>query len=194
MNQFEEIKVLKNAGIIAPQSPHAKAVQFLKTCEDLGLNPYRSELFLGKKYDPELGNVFVIFCGINGLNKLAHLSGEYTGCDEPIYTDNDNECTLSVYRSGNKFTSKVTMKEYAPNPLSGTWKQFPLVMLAKVAKSHALRAAFPEKLNGIYIDEEFSNYKDHFVGQVLNTKINNQIDKMMNKLRPDLPGEIIPNK
>lgn len=178
MNVFQEIKTLKDVGVIHKDAPHSKSVQFLEICKDLGLNPYRSELFLSKKYNPELGSIFVTFIGINGMNKLAHTSGEYTGCDEPKYYG--STCTVSVYRNGNKFSATVDMEEYKND--SPTWIKFPQVMIAKVAKSHALRAAFPEKLNGIYVEEEFGSYLDVFVSNNVQKKIDNQIGDILKKI------------
>ena len=45
------------------------------------------------------------------------------------------------------------MKEYGKE--SPTWRQMPRVMLTKVAKSIAIREAFPQQLNGLYTEDEF---------------------------------------
>lgn len=180
MNKFQEIQTLKNLGVIANDAPMAHVEKFMRICGDLNINPFRQELFLSKKYHPELGNIFITFAGINGLNKLAHATGEYTGCDEPFYTDDKEACAVAVYRNGQKFSSLVFIKEY--KPLNNVvWNQFPLVMIAKVAKAHSLRAAFPE-LNALYIEEELSIYMDHYIRNGKDKRVENQMDELIKKI------------
>ena len=181
MSQFQENQELKYLGVIDKDAPVAKISQFKKICQDLNLNPYRSELFLSKKYHPELGNIFVIFAGINGLTKIAHATGEYSGCDNPIYDNERKSCSVTVYRNGNSFPALVFHDEYAPKD-NVVWSIFPSVMLAKVAKAHALRNAFPE-LNMLYIEEEFEQYMDTYLRSGPDKRIENQLDDLIKKIK-----------
>ena len=55
-------------------------------------------------------------------------------------------------------------------------------MLAKVAKAHALRNAFPE-LNMLYIEEEFEQYMDTYLRSGPDKRIENQLDDLIKKIK-----------
>lgn len=190
MNEHQEIQYLKTLGVVPVTAPSAYGIKFLKICERLNLSPYTHEVYVIKKWDPDLGDIYIVCIGINGLRKKVHDTKEYTGCDEPIIDGNSIHefklnypvsCTFSVYRNGSKFTSSVLFNEYAPKKLSGIWKDKPCVMLSKVAEANALRKAFPE-LNGLYIEEELDMYDIKQINNSKQDKINIGVDYILNKI------------
>lgn len=73
----------------------------------------------------------------------------------PEYVD------VKVWRKDRRFpaTARAKWSEYGKDVISNKgkrtiWGQMPTIMLAKCAKSLALREAFPQELNGVYTTEE----------------------------------------
>lgn len=78
---------------------------------------------------------------------LAHRSNPFAN-GEPV------GAWAVVYRKGKRpFRSLVSFREYL-NPNNPLWKSKPAVMIDKVAKSTALRLAYPEQLGNLYAPEE----------------------------------------
>jgi hypothetical protein len=93
--------------------------------------------------------------GINGFLTIANNHQMFDGME--ILVDNDEKPTKAVckvYRKDRKYPSEgvALLKEYGKD--TPIWKQMPRVMLTKVAKSIALREAFPQELAGLYTQEE----------------------------------------
>jgi hypothetical protein len=94
--------------------------------------------------------------GINGFLKIANSHPAFDGMEVSHEWDGKNlvSCTVKVHRKDRKFPAIATayMAEYGkPTPI---WKQMPSVMLAKCAKSLAIREAFIQELGGLYTAEE----------------------------------------
>jgi hypothetical protein len=93
---------------------------------------------------------------------VAEESGEYDGQDEPEYegTTKDGYPELArvrVYRKGigRPFVGVARWAEYYPGDTIGfMWRKMPHNQLSKCAEALALRKAFPQKLQGLYIDDE----------------------------------------
>jgi hypothetical protein len=93
--------------------------------------------------------------GINGFLTIANNHAMFDGME--ILVDNDekpSKAVCKVYRKDRKYPSEgvALLKEYGKD--TPIWRQMPRVMLTKVAKSIALREAFPQELAGLYTQEE----------------------------------------
>jgi hypothetical protein len=112
---------------------------------------------------------------IDGFRLIAQRSNEYAGQTVPEWCALDGKWTdvwlsddapaaarVGVYRRGfaEALVRTVTWREFGAT--SATWKSMPGLMLAKVAESQALRAAFPMELSGLYTSEEMAASDDGF--------------------------------
>jgi len=147
-NKEEERLLLQT---VARGATELEFKMFLEFCRSTGLNPFKREIWFIKN-----GNSVQIMTGINGFLAIANRHPEYDGMQVDIQEEDGKliSATASVYRKDRKHpsTAKVFFNEYAKN--SPIWKSMPKMMLQKVAKSVALREAFPQELGGIYTQEE----------------------------------------
>ena len=123
---------------------------FLEHCKATGLNPFKKEV-----WGIKAGGRLQVMTGINGFLAIANAHPQYDGME--VEVDNDEKptkATCRVWRKDRKFPAVgvAMLREYAKD--TPIWKQMPRVMLTKVAKSIAIREAFPQELNGIYTEEE----------------------------------------
>lgn len=123
---------------------------FAQHCKGTGLNPFKKEVWAIKA-----GGRLQIMTGLQGYLSIANSHPQFDGME--VEVDNDEAPTKAVcrvYRKDRKFPAEgvALMKEYRKE--TPIWKQMPRVMLTKVAKSIALREAFPQELNGTYTAEE----------------------------------------
>ena len=129
---------------------------FAEHCKSTGLNPFKKEVWAIKA-----GGRLQVMTGINGFLAIANNHPQFDGMETEV--DNDNQPTKAicrVYRKDRRFPSEgiALMKEYGKD--TPIWRQMPRVMLTKVAKSIALREAFPQELNGLYTAEEMPSEYD----------------------------------
>ena len=122
---------------------------FAEHCKSTGLNPFKKDVWAIKA-----GNRLQIMTGINGFLAIANSHPQFDGMQ--VEVDNDEKPTKAicrVYRKDRKFPAEgvALMKEYGKD--TPIWRQMPRVMLTKVAKSIAIREAFPQELNGLYTAE-----------------------------------------
>lgn len=125
---------------------------FIHYCRTTGLNPFRREIWFIKT-----GNRPQIMIGINGYLQVANRHQAYDGMEVDIELSadgNPRKATAKVYRKDRKYPSVgiALMKEWRKD--TPIWKALPSVMLAKVAKSIAIREAFAIELTGTYTEEE----------------------------------------
>lgn len=123
---------------------------FAEHCKATKLNPFRKEVWAIKA-----GGRLQIMTGINGFLAIANGHPQYDGMEVEVDSDDKpTKATCKIYRKDRKFPAVgvALLKEYAKD--TPIWKQMPRVMLTKVAKSIAIREAFPQELNGIYTEEE----------------------------------------
>lgn len=135
---------------------------FVEHCKSTGLNPFKKEVWAIKA-----GNRLQIMTGLNGYLAIANRHPEYDGMQ--VEVDNDekpSKAICKVFRKDRKYPAEgiALMKEYGKE--TPIWKQMPRVMLTKVAKSIALREAFPQELNGTYTEEEMPQGYEAPVKQV----------------------------
>lgn len=118
--------------------------------------------FLQKNiYAVPFGGGYSLVTSIDYQQKIAMRSG-VTGIDAPVFEEKDGNlisCSVTVHRrlphseTIGDFTATVYFAEYRSE--KAIWKQKPRTMIAKVARSHALRMACPEELAQSYVEEEF---------------------------------------
>jgi phage recombination protein Bet len=148
-NNNEMLLALRNT--VAPGLSDPEFRLFAEMCRATGLNPATKEIWAIKA-----GGRLQLMTGINGFLKIANSHPAFDGMEVSHEWDGKNlvSCTVKVHRKDRKFPAIATayMAEYVkPTPI---WKQMPSVMLAKCAKSLAIREAFIQELGGLYTAEE----------------------------------------
>jgi phage recombination protein Bet len=148
-NSMEMLQALRNT--VAPGLTEPEFRLFAEMCRATGLNPATKEIWAIKA-----GGRLQLMTGINGFLKIANSHPSFDGMEVSHEWDGKNlvSCTVKVHRKDRKFPAIATayMAEYGkPTPI---WKQMPSVMLAKCAKSLAIREAFIQELGGLYTAEE----------------------------------------
>jgi len=135
---------------------------FAQFATSKGLNPLAKEIYAWKQQ----GKIIFV-TSIDGFRKKAGESGRYNGRTAPEWMDEQGNwssawignkppaaCRVGVRLVGHPEPTYATVmwREFSRD--TPTWKAMPAHMLAKVAESHALRAAFPDSLAGIYTEDE----------------------------------------
>lgn len=136
---------------VAKGATEAEFQMFLEFCKSTGLNPFKKEIWFIKT-----GAGVQMMTGINGFLTIANNHPQFDGMTVKIDEQDGKlvSATCTVYRKDRKYPSEATVyySEYAKN--SPIWRTMPRMMLQKVAKSVALREAFPQELGGMYTQEE----------------------------------------
>ena len=149
LSVIENRKLLLNT--VAKGATEAEFQMFLEFCKSTGLNPFKKEIWFIKT-----GAGVQMMTGINGFLTIANNHPQFDGMSVKLDEQDGKlvSATCTVYRKDRKYPSEATVyySEYAKN--SPIWRTMPRMMLQKVAKSVALREAFPQELNGIYTQEE----------------------------------------
>jgi phage recombination protein Bet len=148
-NNVEMLTTLRNT--VAPGLTDSEFTLFAEIVKSTGLNPVTKEVWAIKA-----GGRLQLMTGINGFLRIANSHPMFDGMEVEFDKDGDRivAATAKVYRKDRRFPAVATafMAEYGkPTPI---WKQMPSVMLAKCAKSLAIREAFVQELGGLYTQEE----------------------------------------
>lgn len=128
----------------------AELALFIEHCKATRLNPYKREVWAIKA-----GGRLQVMTGINGFLSIANNHPMFDGMEVEVDDDQKpTKATCKVYRKDRRFPAVgvALLKEYGKD--TPIWRQMPRVMLTKVAKSIAIREAFPMELNGLYSEEE----------------------------------------
>lgn len=169
--QSKEMQLLKRT--TAPDLTVDEFAMFLHYCKFAGLNPFLKQVYATKR------NGRVTFqTGIDAFRARADETGKYAGQLGPFWCGTDGKwldvwlskeppeaAKVGVLRSDfreaiwaiAKYAEYVQMTKdensgaYRPNAM---WKKMPANQLAKCAEALAIRKAFPEKLGGLYTDDE----------------------------------------
>lgn len=178
----ERKALMKNT--IAQGASDPELDMFIEICKATGLNPFKREIWFiktqgytdkrGKQHEGRVQ----IMTGINGFYEIANGYPEFDGIERDYGPDlavdvvdaNGNLLKkikapewveTRAYRKDRTrpTVSRVKWVEYAQDLASAygklsNWAQKPTVMLEKCADATALRKAFPQKLNGLYVEEE----------------------------------------
>jgi phage recombination protein Bet len=151
-----------------PDASNDELSMFLHVAAQSGLDPLRKQI-----HAIRTGGRISFVVDINGLQARAAREPDFRGIEHAVVFEGDDfvwDAMLGapvkhhsnpfrakpigawarVFRDGMKpFVSLVRMDEYA-NPRNGLWREKPSVMILKVAKSTALRLAYPEQLGPLY--------------------------------------------
>lgn len=158
-NQLDMLNTLRNT--VAPGLTDSEFALFVEIVKSTGLNPVTKEIWPIKA-----NGRFQVITGINGFIRIANSHSQFDGMEVEHEWEGDSliSCTVKVHRKDRKFPSIATayLCEYSkPTPI---WRQMPSVMLAKCAKSLAIREAFIQELGGLYTQEEMpSEYSQSYV-------------------------------
>ena len=137
---------------VAIGATDAEFAMFTQFCQSTGLNPFKKEVWFIK-----VQNKVQMMTGINGFLAIANNHPQYDGLEIDVEVDQNGNPLKAICKVFRKDRSRPSigialMKEFKKG--SPIWNQMPSVMLTKVAKSIALREAFPQELNGLYTAEE----------------------------------------
>ena len=169
---FEDKKVIETLQkTVARGTTQEEFWVFANYCKSTGLNPLKNEVWCVKTqgYENKKTGQYVegrlqIMTGINGYRAIANSQKEFDGMETTTEFREDRKpisSTCIVYRKDRTRPHKCTVyfsEYYKPgyNGKESNWDKMPITMLEKVAQAHALREAFPQQLNGLYIEEEMS--------------------------------------
>lgn len=167
-----------------PGATEREAVALITTAERMGLDPFRRQIhFVKRRAKNELTEAWeerwAFQVAIDGFRSRAEDSGEYEGQDEPVFTFEPVINPMTGEDTGRKqLVARVTVHRKGRRPAVGVarwlefaqvkangqpfkmWADKPHHMLAKCAEALALRLAFPERLGGLYTDDEMGRDED----------------------------------
>lgn len=185
-----EINIVRN-NICNGMNDHQLSfcLNFSKT---VGLNPIKRQIFFLKqnikdKKTNQWYTKITPYVSLDGYRVIAHRSGRFDGVEGPFWIGTDGteydclpadaECHAARYKVWVKgisrpFIATVYWREFgAPNQTDNgysNWDKMPLHMIAKVAMSHAFRAAFPDELGAVPTEEELGAYSEHHYSVTIN--------------------------
>lgn len=154
---------------ICENASDKEVAMFLELCRAQRLNPFIKDAYLVKYGNSPAS----IITSKDVFMKRATANKNYKGFEAGVtYIDRNGEVKhreggavykaageklvggwCRVYVEGRKpFYDEVTLEEYSTG--RGTWKTIPATMVRKVAVVHAMREAYPEDLQQLYIAEE----------------------------------------
>lgn len=152
-----------------------EVAMYVQLCKAQQLNPFLKEAYLIKYSDKQPASIVV---SKDAFTKRAEAHPQYDGMKSGIIVmSKDGKITeregafhlpnenvvggwARVYRKDKKTETydSVAYYEYAVRDGNGNintmWRTKPATMIQKVAEVHALRKAFPERLSGMYVEEE----------------------------------------
>lgn len=152
-----------------------EVAMYVQLCKAQQLNPFLKEAYLIKYSDKQPASIVV---SKDAFTKRAEAHPQYDGMKSGIIVmSKDGKITeregafhlpnenvvggwARVYRKDKKTETydSVAYDEYAVKDSNGNinimWHSKPATMIQKVAEVHALRRAFPERLSGMYVEEE----------------------------------------
>lgn len=153
---------------------------FSQICRATGLNPFKREIWAikGKSYTNKRGEHvegrLQLMTGINGFYEIANNDPNFDGIETGLIAPNGDLVNQAypkpdwigawarVYLKNRRipveccamraeYDLSLLEEYYKPN---GIWKTKPRIMNMKCAEGLALRKALPQKLNGLYVEEE----------------------------------------
>lgn len=164
---------------------------FIGLCKANKLNPFNKDAYL-IKYGSQPATIVT---SKDIFFKRAIDNPDYDGMESGLILEKDGEIInrkgsiyikdkekilgawCKVYRKNWQYPmyQEVNFTEYAgykkdTGELNAQWKSKPAVMILKVAESTALRKTFTDSLQGLYIEEEFSNNIDNASYEVIEEK------------------------
>lgn len=151
---------------------------FVAFCEEKGINPWLRHIRPERVHNETTGRKEIrMICTIDALRVIALNTGQFQGRTGPSWSGPDGAwvdlwtnkeppfaALVGVHRAGFRLPTLGTAlwAAYCPvvqdrdgRPIPAPfWERMGYFMLAKCAEAIALRAAFPEKLSGLYTPDE----------------------------------------
>lgn len=148
----DQVELIKST--VAKGASNDELRLFLYRANELGLDPLKPGQIHFVKYGNSPGTIVI---GIDGFRAKAAETGKHVGTKRGVLRDDKGRCVgawAEVFRSDwlHPAREEVSLAEYTTG--KGPWAKMPETMIKKVAECAALRMAFPEKLGGVYGDEE----------------------------------------
>jgi phage recombination protein Bet len=152
---------------VAKDTTAAEFTMFVQYAKSTGLNPFKKEIWcIVLPAKNGRARQVQIMGGINGFYEIANEQPEYDGMEKGFVGPNGEYLPSTypkedyigawcrVYRKDRRFPQEeiAMLKEFDKH--YGNWQSQRRVMIQKCADAFALRKAFPQKLNGLYIPEE----------------------------------------
>ena len=150
---YEDTRMLQTIrDTVAKDATDSEFAMFIGHCRGTKLNPFKREIwFIKTKQGVQ------IMTGLKGFYAIANSHPLFDGVDPLEYAEDKGRVisvTAKAWRKDRSRPATVTLyaSEFAKQ--YGNWASMPRYMLGKCAEAHALRRAFPEELNDLYIPEE----------------------------------------
>lgn len=187
----EQIELVKRT--VAQNATDDELQMFLSYCKAQNVSPLSKQIHFLK-----FGNTVNFVSSYHHMLGKVQSSGMYEGMTTALYCDESGKwseiwtsqqpplaCKIGVYRHGYR-DAQYTIKYYAEVAQNtSNWKRQPLQMLRKCAIADALRLAFDDILQGIYIQEEMPETAPH--------QNNVSSPKMSENWQfEDVPNELLP--
>lgn len=155
-----------------PESEYARVIM---TCAARGLNPLAGDVAVQPRWDKGRGcNILSVVPTKDYFQRRAAMHPDYMGKEDGVivltsdgrlvrregcgvYAELGEKllggwCRVHVRGRTVPEYKEVSLREYDQH--MALWKSKPATMIVKVAKSHALREAFPNEFQGLYEPEE----------------------------------------
>lgn len=147
---------------------------FAQVCMIQNLDPIKRQIYFTKIWDSQQSkNVFTPIVSIDGMRSKAEETGMYAGQTIPLFCGRDGVWKEIWAESEPPFAAKVGVyrkdfkepiwaiaqfdayaKRTKDGGLNTFWRTMGYHMLAKCAEALALRKALPQKLSGLYTEDE----------------------------------------
>lgn len=149
-----------------------QALRFCMLCRARGLNPWEGDAYI-VGYDTQDGPEFNLITAHQAFLKRAETHPEYDGMQSGVVVRTasgaitevegdlveDGQTLLGGWARVHFKTRKIPMFKRLKLGTFSTgrsrWAKDPAGMIVKCAEADALRSAFPNKLGGMYLDDEF---------------------------------------
>lgn len=163
-------------------SPNAKITDdefmfFFQLCKVQRLNPFLKEAYI-IKYGNQPATIVTDY---KVLQQIADRNSGFDGVENGVVVEDKDGNVVErngqviassdtliggwckVYRKdrAKPFYVTVSLKEFEARKKDGSlnaqWNSKPCFMIEKVAKAHAFRVAFPQEMQGVYVEDEVAN-------------------------------------
>lgn len=151
-------------------------IKFMMFCKGKRANPFEGDCYM-TGYDGKDGPVFSMIPGQDLFLKRAEQSKDYAGIESGITIQQDEELIerpgtirlkdelliggwAKVHRHNQTHSTYKSVKFETYNTGKSRWAKDPEGMIEKVARSQALRIAYPTALGGFYSQEEMDGVMD----------------------------------
>ncbi len=170
--EFELMSLIKET--YAKGATDEEVKFFAQVCTTQSLDPIKRQIYFTKIWDSSQGkSVFTPIVSIDGMRSKAEETGQYAGQTLPLFCGEDGvwkeiwtsknppfAAKVGVYRKDFKdpIYAIAQFDAYAKKTKDGKitkfWLEMGYHMLAKCAEALALRKALPQKLSGLYSEDE----------------------------------------